>query len=114
MPGGIGGRIGVRAAYADASRPHAERIEDLLERLTLDEKVALLHQHQPAIPRLDLPAFTTGTEVLHGVAWLGEATVFPQPIGLASAWDPTCCGASGRRSVTRRAPSCNAPAHRVA
>ena len=88
MPGGIGGRIDIRAAYADPARPHAERIEDLLERLTLDEKVGLLHQHQPAIPRLDLPAFTTGTEVLHGVAWLGQATVFPQPIGLASAWDP--------------------------
>ncbi|MEH1015987.1 glycoside hydrolase family 3 C-terminal domain-containing protein [Micromonospora sp. CPCC 206060] len=57
--------------------------------------MALLHQHQAAVPRLGLPAFRTGTEALHGVAWLGPATVFPQAIGLASTWNPDLLTAVG-------------------
>ncbi|QRV17883.1 glycoside hydrolase family 3 C-terminal domain-containing protein (plasmid) [Haloterrigena salifodinae] len=68
--------------------PFDDRIADLLERLTIDEKASLLHQYQPPIPSAGLDAFRTGTEALHGVAWLGEATVFPQAIGLGSTWDP--------------------------
>ncbi|MFF3937589.1 glycoside hydrolase family 3 protein [Streptomyces phaeofaciens] len=74
--------------FRDPSLSVDRRVDDLLGRLTLEEKISLLHQHQPAVPRLGIGAFRTGTEALHGVAWLGEATVFPQAIGLASAWDP--------------------------
>ncbi|MGW5672255.1 beta-glucosidase [Micromonospora sp. NPDC003776] len=73
--------------------PH--RLDDLLARLTLPEKLGLLHQWQPPVPRLGLPPFRTGTEALHGVAWLGPATVFPQPVGLAATWNPELVRAIG-------------------
>ena len=63
-------------------------VDDLLARLTPAERISLLHQHAPAVPRLGLAAFRTGTEALHGVAWLGRATVFPQAVGLGATWDP--------------------------
>lgn len=68
--------------------PLHSRVSDLVSRLMPAEKISLLHQYQPAIPRLGIRPFKTGTEALHGVAWLGEATVFPQAIGLASTWNP--------------------------
>ncbi|GAA4455057.1 glycoside hydrolase family 3 protein [Phytohabitans houttuyneae] len=74
--------------FRDPDLPLAVRIDDLVGRLTPAEKISLLHQYQPAIPRLEIGAFRTGTEALHGVAWLGEATVFPQAIGLSTTWDP--------------------------
>ncbi|SCG16506.1 exo-1,4-beta-glucosidase [Micromonospora echinofusca] len=77
-----------------APAPYA-LVGDLLGRLTLPEKLGLLHQWQAAVPRLGLPPFRTGTEALHGVAWLGEATVFPQALGLASSWNPELVRAVG-------------------
>ncbi|QDB79636.1 carbohydrate-binding protein [Georgenia wutianyii] len=81
--------------FRDPALPLEERVEDLVSRLTLEEKVSLMHQWQPEIERLGLPAFRTGTEALHGVAWLGEATVFPQAIGLGSTWDTELLGRVG-------------------
>ncbi|WBB59033.1 glycoside hydrolase family 3 C-terminal domain-containing protein [Streptomyces sp. WMMC500] len=76
------------APAAAAPPATAARVRALLAELTLDEKISLLHQWQPAIPRLGMKAFRTGTEALHGLAWLGPATVFPQAVGLASTWNP--------------------------
>ncbi|MFF4119039.1 glycoside hydrolase family 3 C-terminal domain-containing protein [Streptomyces sp. NPDC001714] len=73
--------------FRDPGLPLAERIEDLLHRLTPEERVAMLHQYAPAVPRLGVAEFRTGTETLHGVAWLGEATTFPQAVGLGATWD---------------------------
>ncbi|MFD6092614.1 glycoside hydrolase family 3 C-terminal domain-containing protein [Oerskovia sp. NPDC060338] len=67
--------------------PVEVRAGAVLALLTLDEKIAMLHQAAPAVERLGLAPFRTGTEALHGVSWLGTATVFPQPVGLAASWD---------------------------
>ncbi|MFG1703396.1 glycoside hydrolase family 3 C-terminal domain-containing protein [Nonomuraea sp. M3C6] len=74
--------------FRDPSVPLPDRIDDLMRRLSLDEKVGLLHQYQAPVERLGLGAFRTGTEALHGLAWLGPATVFPQAVGLATTWEP--------------------------
>lgn len=63
------------------------RVSDLVSRLTQAEKISLLHQWQPAISRLGIASFRTGTEGLHGISWLGSATVYPQAIGLGSTWN---------------------------
>jgi len=85
--------------FRDPRLPVEARVADLLGRLTLDEKVSLLHQYQPAIPRLGIKRFKTGTEALHGLAWSTDinaggavrtatATVFPQSVGLGATWNP--------------------------
>ncbi|MEU6272757.1 glycoside hydrolase family 3 C-terminal domain-containing protein [Streptomyces populi] len=73
--------------FRDASLPFAKRVDDLLTRLTLDERIAFLHQFAPAVERLGIQAFRTGQEALHGVAWMGPATVFPQAVGLGATWN---------------------------
>ncbi len=81
--------------FRDPGRPLTARLDDLLGRLTPSEKLALLHQHQAPVLRLGLDSFRTGTEALHGVAWLGPATVFPQAIGLAATWNTDLVRAVG-------------------
>ncbi|WP_426446694.1 glycoside hydrolase family 3 C-terminal domain-containing protein [Paenibacillus sp. S-38] len=74
--------------FQDRRLPLEERVQDLVSRLTLEEKINLMCQYQEEIPRLGIPRYKHGTEGAHGVAWLGEATVFPQNIGLACTWNP--------------------------
>lgn len=73
--------------FRDTSLPVAARIDDLVSRLTLEEKMAQLVYDSPAIERLGIPAYNWGNECLHGVAQAGVATVFPQAIGLGATWD---------------------------
>jgi len=63
------------------------RVNDLVGRLTLEEKTSLMLYNSPAIPRLGIPAYNWWNECLHGVARNGIATVFPQAIGLAATFD---------------------------
>ncbi|TLS53459.1 carbohydrate-binding protein [Paenibacillus antri] len=73
--------------FQNPDSPLDERVNDLVSRFTLDEKVNLMCQYQDEVPRLGVGAYKHGTEAAHGVAWLGEATSFPQPIGLSCTWD---------------------------
>ena len=75
------------APYLDPALPLEQRVNDLVSRLTLEEKVAQMQDVAPAIPRLNIPAYNWWNEGLHGVARAGYATVFPQAIGLAATWD---------------------------
>lgn len=68
--------------------PVEQRVNDLVSRLTLEEKVAQMLNATPAIPRLGIPAYDWWNEVLHGVARTPfKTTVFPQAIGMAATWD---------------------------
>jgi beta-glucosidase len=64
-----------------------ERVNDLITRMTLQEKADQLLYTAPAIPRLGIPAYNWWNEALHGVARAGYATVFPQSITIANSWD---------------------------
>ena len=73
--------------WKDPSKPLKLRVDDLVRRLSLAEKVQQMRNAAPAIPRLGLPAYNYWNECLHGVARAGIATVFPQAIGMAATWD---------------------------
>lgn len=74
--------------FRDMTAPQHERILDLLNRLTVEEKVSLLVNDAREIPRLNIDKYNHGNEALHGVVRPGEFTVFPQAIGLAATWNP--------------------------
>jgi beta-glucosidase len=73
--------------YLDPSQPIESRVNDLISRMTLEEKASQLVNQARAIPRLQVPAYDWWSEALHGVANAGTATVFPEPIGLAATFD---------------------------
>jgi beta-glucosidase len=74
--------------YLNHTQPLGERVDDLLARMTLEEKISQMRHNAAAIPRLDIPAYNFWNEALHGVGRNGRATVFPQAIGMAATWDP--------------------------
>lgn len=73
--------------YRNPALPLNQRVEDLVNHMTLPEKVSQMQNNAVAIPRLGIPAYNWWNEGLHGVARSGYATVFPQAIGLAATWD---------------------------
>ena len=74
-------------AYKNPNLSIEQRVNDLLSRMTLEEKVAQLGHTAAAVSRLGIPEYNWWNEGLHGVARAGEATVFPQAIGMAATFD---------------------------
>src|SRR5580658_3432518 len=73
--------------FRNPALPIPQRVDDLVSRMTLEEKVSQLIDHAAPIPRLDIPAYNWWNEGLHGIARSGYATMFPQAIGNAASWD---------------------------
>ncbi|XQW85831.1 glycoside hydrolase family 3 C-terminal domain-containing protein [Thalassotalea piscium] len=73
--------------YKNEEIPTPQRVDDLISRMTLEEKVSQLFDKSPAIERLAIPEYQWWNEALHGIARAGTATVFPQAIGLAATFD---------------------------
>ena len=74
--------------YKNMNAPIHERIQDLLSKLTIEEKISLLRATSPGIERMGIDKYYMGNEALHGIIRPGKFTVFPQAIGLASMWNP--------------------------
>jgi beta-glucosidase len=87
MTGTLTGQSDDLPIYKNRSLPVEARVDDLIARMTLEEKIGQMLDHAPAIPRLDIPEYNWWSESLHGVARAGIATVFPQAIGLAATFD---------------------------
>jgi beta-glucosidase len=75
------------ASFLAAAQSPEKRAADLVSKMTLEEKVLQMQNNAPAIPRLGIPAYEWWNEALHGVARAGQATVFPQAIGIAATFD---------------------------
>lgn len=78
----VASMFGQNEPYKNASLSPEERAADLVSRLTLEEKVALMQNASPAVPRLGIKPYEWWNEALHGVGRAGLATVFPQAIGM--------------------------------
>jgi len=78
---------GAQPAYLNPDLPLEERIDDLVSRMTLEEKAMQMLDQAAGIPRLDIPEYNWWNECLHGVARAGTATVFPQAIGLSATFN---------------------------
>jgi beta-glucosidase len=86
---------GQTPAYRDPAQPTTARVNDLIHRMSLEEKISQLQDNSIAIPRLKMPAYTWGNEGLHGDSFSGYATLFPQVIGMAATFDPALVHSMG-------------------
>ena len=81
-------RNGKMDMYENPDAETDQRVNDLLSLMTIEEKMQMLHEVAPAIPRLGVAKYDHGNEALHGVVRPGKFTVFPQAIGLSATWNP--------------------------
>ena len=93
LAAGMAQALAAAEPFRDPALPLERRVDDLVSRLSLEEKIGMLAQVQPAIPRLGINAFTNFTEGLHGLGSGGNgggtytATQFCQAYGLGETWD---------------------------
>ena len=88
------------APYLNPALPVAERVNDLISRMTLEEKASQMVNSAAAIPRLYVPRYDWWSEAAHGVAAAGTATNFPTTIGLGATWDTPLIHQVGRVVAT--------------
>ena len=81
-------RNGKMDIYENPNAETEQRVNDLLLRMTVEEKMQMLHEVAPAISRLGIAKYDHGNEALHGVIRPGKFTVFPQAIALGATWNP--------------------------
>src|ERR1035437_4792149 len=87
VSGGAQSPAGAPIAAQDARHRAETKAAELVSGMTLEEKISQMQNASPAIPHLGIPAYNWWNEGLHGIARSGYATVFPQAIGMAAAWD---------------------------
>ena len=85
---GLGTTLSAQLPYQNPDLTPEQRATDLLQRLTVEEKISLMQNNSPGIPRLGIRPYEWWNEALHGVARAGLATVFPQTIGMAASFPP--------------------------
>src|SRR6476619_1781306 len=86
--------------FQNTSLSFEKRVDDLVSRLTLEEKVGQMLNSAPAIPRLGIPAYDWWNEVLHGVARTPyHVTVYPQAIAMAATFDTAAIRMMGSYSA---------------
>jgi beta-glucosidase len=81
-------RNGQMEIFENPAADIENRVNNLISLMTVQEKISLLNEVAPAIPRLGVPKYDHGNEALHGVVRPGKFTVFPQAIGLSATWNP--------------------------
>src|SRR5882724_1545459 len=79
---------GQQPLYLDPSQPIDKRVDDLISKLTLEEKASLLCTTAPAIERLKVPVMNGWNQSLHGIVWNKPAAIFPGPNGNAADMEP--------------------------
>lgn len=79
--------INAQTKYLNPNLDLDTRVDDLISRLTLEEKINQMQMNTSGIPRLNIPPYDYWNEALHGVGRSGKATIFPQAIGLAATFD---------------------------
>ena len=95
--------------FRNPALPIDERVNDLISRMSLEEKVSQMRDRAVAIPRLGVPQYDWWNEGLHGVAFAGYATNFPQVIGMAATWDTDLVHTMAQTISPKRGPSTTKP-----